>query len=98
MAVYTIVTSMGFESEEKVRSAVFQPYQVNAELMSLLRRTQSSCTVFRHTRREVTPEVLDGPQSVSSTNPKTNVRAEGHPAYSVSSLAMLFIVSHGISL
>jgi len=66
MAVYTDSwTSMGFESEEKVRSTVFQPYQVNAELMSLA----AADAVFMHCLpahrgREVTPEVLDGPQSV----------------------------------
>ena len=66
MAVYTDSwTSMGFESEEKVRSAVFQPYQVSVELMSLA----AADAVFMHCLpahrgREVTPEVLDGPQSV----------------------------------
>jgi ornithine carbamoyltransferase len=66
MAVYTDSwTSMGFESEEKVRSAVFQPYQVNAELMALA----APDAVFMHCLpahrgREVTPEILDGPQSV----------------------------------
>jgi ornithine carbamoyltransferase len=65
-AVYTDSwTSMGFEAEEKVRSAVFQPYQVNAELMALA----APDAVFMHCLpahrgREVTPEVLDGPQSV----------------------------------
>src|SRR2546429_9937333 len=35
-AVYTDAwTSMGFEDEGQVRNAVFQPYQVNPELMSL---------------------------------------------------------------
>ena len=66
MAVYTDSwTSMGFEAEEKVRSAVFQPYQVNAELMALA----AADAVFMHCLpahrgREVTPEVLDGSQSV----------------------------------
>ena len=66
MAVYTDSwTSMGFEAEEKVRSAVFQPYQVNAELMALA----APDAVFMHCLpahrgREVTPEILDGPQSV----------------------------------
>ncbi len=66
MAVYTDSwTSMGFEAEEKVRSAVFQPYQVNVELMSLA----APDAVFMHCLPahrgcEVTPEVLDGPQSV----------------------------------
>jgi ornithine carbamoyltransferase len=66
MAVYTDSwTSMGFESEEKVRTAVFEPYQVNAELMSLA----APDAVFMHCLpahrgREVTPEILDGRQSV----------------------------------
>ena len=65
-AVYTDSwTSMGFEAEEKVRGAVFEPYQVNAELMSLA----APDAVFMHCLPahrglEVTPEVLDGPQSV----------------------------------
>ena len=66
MAVYTDSwTSMGFEAEERVRNEVFQPYQVNAELMSLA----TPDAVFMHCLPahrglEVTPEVLDGPQSV----------------------------------
>ena len=65
-AVYTDSwTSMGFEAEEKVRAAAFQPYQVNPELMSLA----APDAVFMHCLPahrglEVTPEVLDGPQSV----------------------------------
>jgi len=65
-AVYTDAwTSMGFEAEEKIRSAVFAPYQVNTELMALA----APDAVFMHCLPahrglEVTPEVLDGPQSV----------------------------------
>ena len=67
MAVYTDAwTSMGFEAEEEVRTKVFQPYQVNSELMSLA----SPDAVFMHCLPahrglEVTREVLDGPQSVA---------------------------------
>ncbi len=58
-------TSMGFEKEEKVRNAVFAPYQVNAELMSLA----APGAVFMHCLpahrgAEVTSEILDGPQSI----------------------------------
>jgi ornithine carbamoyltransferase len=66
MGVYTDSwTSMGFETEEKVRSAVFQPYRVNAEMM----RLAAPEAVFlhclpAHRDLEVAPEVLDGPQSV----------------------------------
>jgi ornithine carbamoyltransferase len=65
-AVYTDAwTSMGFEAEGEVRSAVFAEYQVNADLMALAARD----AVFMHCLPahrglEVTPEVLDGPQSV----------------------------------
>jgi ornithine carbamoyltransferase len=64
--VYTDAwTSMGFESEESIRKAVFAPYQVNNELMALA----DPNAVFMHCLPahrglEVTPEVLDGPQSV----------------------------------
>src|SRR6201997_2703442 len=65
-AVYTDSwTSMGFEAEEKVRSEVFKPYQVNRKLMALAERG----AVFMHCLPahrgcEVTPDILDGPQSV----------------------------------
>src|SRR5205085_2192560 len=65
-AVYTDSwTSMGFETEESLRAEIFQPYQVNAELMALA----APHAVFMHCLPahrglEVTPEILDGPQSV----------------------------------
>jgi len=65
-AVYTDSwTSMGFEAEEKVRSEVFKPYQVNRKLMAIAGRS----SVFMHCLpahrgHEVTSEVLDGAQSV----------------------------------
>ncbi|MFC1597711.1 ornithine carbamoyltransferase [Planctomycetota bacterium] len=66
VAVYTDVwASMGQEQEQDRRRRDFQPYQVNAELMS---HTQKGA-VFMHclpARRgeEVTDEVIDGAQSV----------------------------------
>jgi ornithine carbamoyltransferase len=65
-AVYTDAwTSMGFEAEEKVRSEVFKPYQVNRRLMALA----EPGAVFMHCLpahrgHEVTAEIFDGPQSI----------------------------------
>jgi ornithine carbamoyltransferase len=65
-AVYTDAwTSMGFEAEADARNAAFAPYQVNSELMALA----APDAVFMHCLPahrglEVTPEVLDGRQSV----------------------------------
>ncbi len=57
--------SMGQESEKAARIAVFEPYQVNTELMALAHAD----AVFLHCLPayrgyEVTAEVIDGPQSV----------------------------------
>ena len=66
MGVYTDSwTSMGFEAEGQVRDAAFQPFQVNAELMSLA----APDAVFMHCLpahrgKEVAPEILDGPHSL----------------------------------
>jgi ornithine carbamoyltransferase len=65
-AVYTDAwTSMGQEKEETRRSAIFPPYQVNAELMA----EAAPDAVFMHCLPahrglEVTDEVMDSPQSV----------------------------------
>lgn len=57
--------SMGEEGEYDVRSKPFWPYQVNAELMALAKPD----ALFQHCLpayrgKEVTAEVIDGPQSV----------------------------------
>ncbi len=65
-AIYTDVwASMGQESEAGQRESIFQPFQVNADLMSLA----APHAVFMHCLpahrgSEVTDEVLDSPQSV----------------------------------
>ncbi len=65
-AVYTDSwTSMGFEAEEKVRRAIFKPYQVNRKLMG----HAADGAVFMHCLpahrgAEVTDEVLDAPMSI----------------------------------
>jgi ornithine carbamoyltransferase len=65
-AVYTDSwTSMGFETQEKVRRQVFKPYQVNRKLMA----EAAPGAVFMHCLpahrgAEVTDEVLDAPYSI----------------------------------
>jgi ornithine carbamoyltransferase len=65
-AVYTDSwTSMGFEAEEKVRSEVFKPYQVNRKLMALAGRDSLFMHCLpAHRGFEVTAEILDGSRSV----------------------------------
>jgi ornithine carbamoyltransferase len=65
-AVYTDVwTSMGQEHEASRRRPVFEPYQVNSELMS---RADSQAVFMHclpvHRGEEVTADVIDGPRSV----------------------------------
>jgi ornithine carbamoyltransferase len=58
-------TSMGFEAEGDVRESVFQPYQVNTELMALAAPDALFLHCLpAHRNHEVTSEVLDGPHSV----------------------------------
>ena len=64
--VYTDVwTSMGKESEKKVRKKIFQPYQINEKL---LRRAKKDVLVMHclpaHRGEEITSEVMDGSQSI----------------------------------
>ncbi|MCS7316518.1 MAG: ornithine carbamoyltransferase, partial [Bryobacteraceae bacterium] len=64
-AVYTDVwTSMGFEDQAEERRRVFQPYQVNRQLMEL-----APGAVFLHCLpakrgEEVTDEVIESPRSL----------------------------------
>ena len=64
--VYTDVwTSMGKEPEKKMRKRIFQPYQVNE---NLLRRAKKDALVMHclpaHRGEEITSEVMDGSQSI----------------------------------
>lgn len=58
-------TSMGQEDEASGRRAVFEPYQVNAEL---IKKAKPDAVVLHclpaHRGEEITEEVLEGPQSV----------------------------------
>ena len=64
--IYTDVwTSMGQEQEAAERRKIFQPYQVNADLLAA---APAGALVFHclpaHRGDEITDEVIDGPQSV----------------------------------
>lgn len=64
--VYTDVwASMGDEEEAEVRRRVFQPYQVNQELVD---RAKVNCLVMHclpaHRGQEITDDVIDGPHSI----------------------------------
>ena len=66
-AIYTDVwASMGEEDKAAERIAILRPYQVNAEMMAA---TGKESTIFMHCLpavrgKEVTEEVLEGPQSL----------------------------------
>lgn len=64
--VYTDVwTSMGQEAEDEERGRIFSPYQVNAALMKLAPKSARFLHCLPAKRgREVTDDVLDGPQSL----------------------------------
>ena len=56
--------SMGDEKEEELRRTTFQPYQINAELMSLAKPHAIVLHCLpAHRGDEITDEVMDGPQS-----------------------------------
>jgi len=65
-AVYTDSwTSMGFEAEEKIRRAIFKPYQVNRKLMEKAAPGAAFMHCLpAHRGAEVTDEVLDGGSSI----------------------------------
>jgi len=63
--VYTDVwTSMGQENEAAKRRQIFQPYQVNAELMAHAPKAIVLHCLPAHRGDEITDAVIDGPQSV----------------------------------
>ena len=64
--IYTDVwTSMGQEQEEEKRRKIFEPYQVNAALMSKAGKDAIFMHCLpAHRGEEVTDEVVEGPQSV----------------------------------
>jgi ornithine carbamoyltransferase len=64
--IYTDVwASMGQEDEREARLPLFQPYQVNAELLASARRDAVVMHCLpAHRGEEITDEVVDSPQSI----------------------------------
>ncbi len=77
-AVYTDVwTSMGQEEESAKREKAFAPYQVNSRVMGLAKKD----AVFMHCLpakrgKEVTDDVLDGPQSIVLDQAENRLHAQ----------------------
>ncbi|HLY66580.1 MAG TPA: ornithine carbamoyltransferase [Chloroflexota bacterium] len=77
-ALYTDVwASMGQESETDQRRRVFQPYQVNAQLLA---KAKPHAIVLHdmpaHRGEEITDEVIDGPQSVVFDQAENRLHAQ----------------------
>ena len=63
--VYTDTwTSMGQENEAAKRRTIFQPYQINAELLAKVPKAIVMHCLPAHRGDEITDGVIDGPQSV----------------------------------
>ncbi len=69
--------SMGLEAEAAARERVFPPYQVNTDL---LRHARSDAIVMHclpaHRGKEITDEVMDGPQSVVFDQAENRLHAQ----------------------
>lgn len=76
--VYTDVwTSMGQEEEKEERIQIFQPYQVNENLMALTKSTAHFLHCLpAHRGEEVTGEVIDGPQSAVFQQAENRLHAQ----------------------
>jgi len=64
-AIYTDVwASMGQEDETAARKKIFQPFQLNSELLALAPEAIVMHCLPAHRGEEITDAVIDGPQSV----------------------------------
>ncbi|GAC1315301.1 MAG: ornithine carbamoyltransferase [Chloroflexota bacterium] len=77
-AVYTDTWySMGQESEADMRAPIFQPYQINADLMA---HAGSAAIVMHclpaHRNHEITDDVIDGPASVVYDQAENRLHAQ----------------------
>ena len=75
--IYTDVwTSMGQEAEAERRRALFQPYQVNEELLRGAPAAKVLHCLPAHRGEEITAEVLDGPRSLALDQAENRLHAQ----------------------
>jgi ornithine carbamoyltransferase len=75
--VYTDVwTSMGQEAEEAMRRKLFQPYQLNAQLLAQAPQAWVMHCLPAHRGDEITDEVLDGPRSIVFDQAENRLHAQ----------------------
>ncbi len=75
--VYTDVwTSMGQEDQAEQRRAIFEPYQVNSELLEGAPEAWVMHDLPAHRGEEITDEVLDGPRSIVFDQAENRLHAQ----------------------
>jgi ornithine carbamoyltransferase len=75
--VYTDVwTSMGQESESAKRRQIFQPYQINSELLNHAPNAIVLHCLPAHRGDEITDDVIDGPKSVVYDQAENRLHAQ----------------------
>ncbi|MED3645357.1 ornithine carbamoyltransferase [Halalkalibacterium halodurans] len=77
-AIYTDVwASMGYEAEQSEREEIFQPYQVNDQLLTLAKKDVSFLHCLpAHRGEEVTASVIDGPHSAIYDQAENRLHAQ----------------------
>jgi ornithine carbamoyltransferase len=75
--IYTDVwTSMGQENEAAKRRTIFQPYQINAELLARAPKSIVMHCLPAHRGDEITDAAIDGPQSVVYDQAENRLHAQ----------------------
>jgi len=79
LCVTDVWASMGQEEEQKQREIAFKDYQINAGVMNAAHNDALFMHCLpAHRGEEVTAEVIDGPQSLSSLRLKTACMRKKH--------------------
>ena len=67
---------MGQEAESEARKKLFQPYQINRELLRGAPEARILHCLPAHRGEEITSEVLDGPQSIVLDQAENRLHAQ----------------------